>query len=144
VAILNPSIGSDRFSLFATATITGSAQSSGAVPMNGVSTAVFEITTDGNNATDATFTIEGTNDPAVAATLSGWLPAEPIADVAGATTSGNLLKANTRTFVHVLPASVAAMTWPTPSGFDWLRLTFTGGSAAGLLTVNLQRVRGNG
>ncbi len=144
MAILTPSTGQDRFSLFTAAAITGSAQSSGAVPMSGVSTAVFEITTDGNNDADGTFIVEGTNDATVAAGSSGWLPAEPIADLANATTSGNNLKANTRVFVHILPSGVAAMTWPTPCGFDWLRFTFTGGNTNGLLTVKLQRVRGNG
>lgn len=144
MAILNPSTGSDRFSLFAAAAITGSVQSSGAVPMNGVSTAVFEITTDGNNATAATFVIEGTNDATVAAGTSGWLPAETVSDNANGTSATSVFTATVYSFKHTLPASCAAMTWPTPSGFNWLRMTFTGGSAAGLLTANLQRTRGNG
>ncbi len=144
MAVLSPSVGSDRFSLFAAAAITGSAQVSGAVPMSGVSTAVFEITTNGGNATDADFFIEGTNDATVAAGSSGWLPAETVSDVANGSGAGGSFTADAYAFHHTLPASTTALSWPTPCGFGWLRLTFTGGAAAGTVTVNLQRARGNG
>lgn len=130
--------GSDRFTLFSAQPITTSLQVSDTAQCGGVAQVQVELTAAGNTGA-VTFFIEGSNDGAAT-----WLPAETVADVAGATKSGNDIPATIYRLTHVLAAGVTAMSWTFPQAFTDLRLSFTGASAAGTLTVKLQLVRGNG
>lgn len=129
---------SDRFTLFSAQPITTGTQVSGASSCGGVAQILVELTAAGNTGA-VTWFLEGSNDGGTT-----WLPAETISDVAGATKTGNDIPAIVYRHTHVLAANIAAMSWTFPHGFTSLRLSFTGASAAGTLTVKLQVVRGNG